>query len=99
MKFFSTKSFSVKLFGPRKCFGSFWAKDADSEIKQLTQLQLTKVPSNVSWPFLKKIQTGFRTILKLWPKSTCTKLAKFIWEIPYSVPYETGLDNGGKHHI
>ena len=30
--------------------------------------QLTKVPSNVSWPFKKKIQTGFRAIFKLLPK-------------------------------
>ena len=28
-----------------------------------------------------------------------TKLEKFVWEVPYSVPYATGLDNGGKLHI
>ena len=73
--------------------------------------------------FLKKIQTGFRTILKLllkipvqgylvsnlwadilitflimkdlqnfWTKIS-PKLAKFVWEVPYSVPYATGPDN------
>ena len=24
-----------------------------------------------------------------------TELTKFVWEVPYSVPYATGLDNGG----
>ena len=28
-----------------------------------------------------------------------TKLEKFVWEVPYSVPYAIGLDNGGKLHI
>ena len=26
-------------------------------------------------------------------------LAKFVWEVPYSVPYATGLDNGGKLYV
>ena len=25
------------------------------------------------------------------------KLAKFVWEVPYSVPYAIGLDNGGEN--
>ena len=66
--------------------------------------------------FLKKYQTGFKTILKLLPRNTylvsnlladifismkdfqnfwtkiLPKLAKCVCEVPYSVPYATGLD-------
>ena len=79
--------------------------------------------------FLKKFQTGFRTILKLsqkkyvqgyhvsnlWAdifigflfikdlKNFWTKisqnLARFVWEVPYSVPYAAGLDNGEKLYV
>ena len=33
-----------------------------------------------------------------WTKMS-PKLAQFIWEAPYSVPYATGLDNGGKLYV
>ena len=45
----------------------------------------------ISFLFMKDLK-------KFWTKMS-QKFAKFVWEVPYSVPYATGLDNGGKLHI
>ena len=42
----------------------------------------------ISFLFMKYFQN-------FWTKIS-PKLAKFVWEVPYSVPYATGLDNGEK---
>jgi len=42
----------------------------------------------ISFLFMKEFQN-------FWTKIS-PNLAKFVWEVPYSVPYATGLDNGGK---
>ena len=45
----------------------------------------------ISFLFMK----GFQNF---WTKIS-TKLAKYVWEVPYLVPYATGLDNGGKKNL
>ena len=41
----------------------------------------------ISFLFMKDFQN-------FWTKIS-PNLAKFVWEVPYSVPYATGLANGG----
>ena len=36
-----------------------------------------------------------KDFLNFWTKIS-PNLAKFVWEVPYTVPYATGLDNEGK---
>ena len=54
---------------------------------------VSKLWANIFINFLFK-----KDFQNFWTKISPT-LAKFVWEVPYSVPYVTGLDNGGKLYV
>ena len=87
---------------PSKCFVAFFRKKIILVLEQF-------------WNFCQKLHVQGYLVSNLWEdificfllmkdfQNFWTKispnLAKFVWEVPYSVPYATGLDNGGNLYV